>query len=327
MAPLGGLGKGPRQADALAEATVTGRRALFVGEGPARIATTFEVVRPLAGPAPEAKAVVRTTVQWRGAAEARRVLLLLERTEDGPAFADALPDPDGRLSAYFAEALKPRPDAAQRAAFYAARLEDPDPEIAEDAFRGFADIPLPALRSAKAALPREKLREWLASDKVPAARKGLYGLMLGLCGSAEEDVPRLEKALSAAGDSASVSGGLLAGRAVLSGKPAETLSAVVSDAKAPMPRRRGALSVVRALWPEESLREGLRTALTAALSDAELAPFAIDEMARLADDRFTAELVALWSDPVRCTPAVRRAVRFYARSLPEPKRTEMEKRL
>jgi hypothetical protein len=331
MGPMASASKGVRQADGVAAAKVAGRQFLFAGEGEARVATTFTVTKTLAGTSPDPGAPVRTTLQWKGARTAGRALLLFERTEDGPALLDVLADPDGRLAGYYAEALSV--PAGRKAAFFATRLEDPDAEIAEDAYRQFSDVPFSALRSAKAALDAAKLREWLASDKVPAYRKGLYALMLGLAGE-PSDADRLAGMLPAA-DSSATAGGLLAGVCLLRGKTAETLTAVIAGGAtaATSPNgataKRGALSVVRFLWADADAagRAELRKVLAAGLADKELVPFVVDEFARLREDWMTDELLAVWADPKRRTGPAKAAILHYVRTLPEPQRTEAYKRI
>lgn len=325
MGPMASASKGVRQADGVAAAKVAGRQFLFAGEGEARVATTFTVTKALAGTSPDPGAPVRTTLQWKGARTAGRALLLFERTEDGPALLDVLADPDGRLAGYYAEALSV--PAGRKASFYATRLEDPDAEIAEDAYRQFSDVPFSALRSAKAALDAAKLREWLASDKVPAYRKGLYALMLGLAGE-PSDADRLTGMLPAA-DSSATAGGMLAGVCLLRGKTAETLTAVIADGKTAATAKRGALAVVRFLWADADAagRAELRKVLAAGLADKELVPFVVDEFARLREGWMTDELLAVWADPRRRTGPAKAAILHYVRTLPEPQRTEAYKRI
>jgi len=327
MGPLQGFGKTVRQADGVADAQVANRQLLFAGEGAARVATTFKIAKVLHGVSHKAGETFRTTVQWRGNSEATRALVLFDRSEDGPVFLDALPDPGGRLADYYGQALamagKP---AARRAAFHFGRLEDRDSEIAEDSYRQFADIPWEAVRDARAELDPAKLRAWLKSAAVPSGRKGLYALLLGTCGSAE-DADALRRLLPEIADSTADTGGALAGLCLLTGKPGEVLRAAVTDRKAPATARAAALSVVRFLWTRtaEGDREPLREVIRIALADADTAAFAVDEMARIREPWMTEALKPLWLDPKRRTPAVKPAVLHYIRLLGEPTREHMYK--
>lgn len=61
-------------------------------------------------------------------------------------------------------------------------LEHPDPFVANDAYREFDDAQFDQIRKISTKLPREKLHKWVKSEKT-SYRRGLYGLMLGLCGT------------------------------------------------------------------------------------------------------------------------------------------------
>jgi hypothetical protein len=322
MAPLAGFGKGLREADGVAQARVVGRQLLFTDQDAARVAVTFEITGVLRGVSPAVGKTYRTTVQWRGGAAARRAVVMFDRGEDGPVFLDALPDDDGRLADYFTRAFavagKPGPD---RAAFFAGFLEHADGEIAEDAYRQFAEISFEAVRAAKPSLNAGRLRAWLASEKVPAARKGLYGLLLGVAGNAQ-DASVFAAALPKVADTTAAAAGVLAGWCLAGGRWEAVLGEVVADRARAATCRRGALPAVRFLWTQadEAGKGALRSVLRTALGDSELAPFAVDELARLQEDWTTAQVRRLWLDKSRRSPALKPAVLNFARSLPEPAR-------
>ena len=64
--------------------------------------------------------------------------------------------------------------------------------IGDDAFGEFANAAYSDVVLLSKELPREKLRTWLTSNMVSPGRIGLYGMMLGLCGT-DEDVKLLER--------------------------------------------------------------------------------------------------------------------------------------
>lgn len=74
----------------------------------------------------------------------------------------------------------------ERIPYYLASLEHGDPDIAMDAYGEFARIDYSDLKAVADQLPREKIREWLKSEETIPTRKGLYGLMLGLCGNSDD---------------------------------------------------------------------------------------------------------------------------------------------
>lgn len=74
----------------------------------------------------------------------------------------------------------------ERLPFFLAALEHADPEIAMDAYGEFAGIPYEELRKIADLLPREKIIAWLSDPQTIPTRKGLFGLMLGLCGTSAD---------------------------------------------------------------------------------------------------------------------------------------------
>lgn len=74
----------------------------------------------------------------------------------------------------------------KRLDYYLRHLESNDPLIAMDALAEFAVVPYSDVAALAAKLPVEKLRVWLADERTVPQRLGLYGMMLGLCGTAED---------------------------------------------------------------------------------------------------------------------------------------------
>ena len=84
---------------------------------------------------------------------------------------------------------------AERLAYFLKFLEVPDYFVANDAFAEFVRAPFEDIILLKDQLPREKLRRWLVAPKVPEGRRGLYGMLLGLCGESS-DVKLLEEIIT-----------------------------------------------------------------------------------------------------------------------------------
>lgn len=93
---------------------------------------------------------------------------------------------------YLVEAPALEAPPVERLAYFLKFLEFPDNFVANDAFAEFVRAPFEDIILLKDQLPREKLRRWLLAPKVPEGRRGLYGLMLGLCGE-PADVKLLEE--------------------------------------------------------------------------------------------------------------------------------------
>lgn len=74
----------------------------------------------------------------------------------------------------------------QRLEYFFGHLESPDSLIAMDALAEFAVVPYADVAALAQKLSREKLRAWLSDEQTVPHRLGLYGMMLGLCGIAED---------------------------------------------------------------------------------------------------------------------------------------------
>jgi len=85
---------------------------------------------------------------------------------------------------------------AQRLPYYLRFLENPDPLLSIDAWAEFANATYKDVKAVKDQMPREQLRQWIADPTTTPERLGLYGMMLGLCGSAD-DAAFLERQIGA----------------------------------------------------------------------------------------------------------------------------------
>ena len=83
-----------------------------------------------------------------------------------------------------------------RLPYYLKFLENPDPLLSIDAWAEFANATYEDVKAVKAQMPREQLRQWIADPTTTPERLGLYGMMLGLCGNAD-DAAFLEKQIGA----------------------------------------------------------------------------------------------------------------------------------
>jgi hypothetical protein len=76
----------------------------------------------------------------------------------------------------------------QRLPYYLKFLEHPDPLLSIDAWAEFANSTYDDVKAVKDRMPREQLRQWIADPMMTPERLGLYGMMLGLCGNADDAV-------------------------------------------------------------------------------------------------------------------------------------------
>lgn len=74
----------------------------------------------------------------------------------------------------------------KRLEYYLQFFESNDPVVAMDSMAEFAVVPYSDVEAISSKLPREKLRIWLSDEQTVPQRIGLYGMMLGLCGTAQD---------------------------------------------------------------------------------------------------------------------------------------------
>ncbi len=90
---------------------------------------------------------------------------------------------------YLRECPAPEKDPERREkrlAWFLQYLEHPELLVSNDAYGEFAAAPYKTIRPLREQFPREKLKEWLKDSETPVTRIALYGMMLGLCGEAED---------------------------------------------------------------------------------------------------------------------------------------------
>ena len=86
--------------------------------------------------------------------------------------------------------IKNAPDKSmpqsQRLPYYMDFMEHSDPLLSIDAWAEFANATYDDVKGVKGHMPRQKLRQWIADPEMTPERLGLYGMMLGLCGDADD---------------------------------------------------------------------------------------------------------------------------------------------
>jgi hypothetical protein len=247
---------------------------------------------------------------------------------------------DEMLLGYVVAAPGIREPAARRLEWFIARLEHPEPAIAEDAFTECGLAPFEAVRSAAAAFDAAKLRQWVGEPAIDQRRRGFYGLALGLVAATAAEpaearacVAALHAAIEAPADDfrAGVDG-LMAGILVAEGERGLDYldgRGFFGPAGAPemppaRPRpldQRHLLSALRFAW--ESLGETIPPHRTAAATARLLASpiVAADAAVDLARYRYwdaVDRVAGLWDTLGRDDPAVRRSVAGFLAACPLP---------
>lgn len=212
----------------------------------------------------------------------------------------------------------------ERLAWFAARLEHPEPAIADDAFAEFAMAPFPAVRETKAALAARPLAAWVADPATDQRRLGFYGLALGIVvaeGSSSGNrlsTATLRTALeTAGGDFRAGADGLMAGILVAEGVEGLDWLADRATPDRPVDQRQllAALRFARE-YLTGTIPPGRITAVTAELAHSPaVAALAIIDLAR-AEAWEEVDAVAAWWDAAPDDPLIRRAVAGYLVACP-----------
>lgn len=149
--------------------------------------TRFQVVERIRGPEDKLEFARGDRIilprDWR--AEPKQRCLLFGRKEDEILWETPVPVSD-EAHQYVRKAPASNAPVAKRLEYYLEFLESRDALIAMDALAEFAVVPYADVVSLAPKLPREKLRTWLEDGQTVPNRLGLYGMMLGLCGTRED---------------------------------------------------------------------------------------------------------------------------------------------
>jgi hypothetical protein len=217
---------------------------------------------------------------------------------------------------YVKKALALDPKAAvANLVFFFGYLDDADPEVSKDAFYEFAGANDTDLAKAAPKLDPAKLRKWIEDPKTPAARVGVYALLLGACGK-DGDIELLRKLLDSKEERyVAAADGLLAG--YMQKKPAEgwkLLQATLADGRKPLLLR---LAVLRALrfyhgsQPKES-RPHLLVIMKTLIDQGELADIAIEDLRLWQIWDLTADVLKLHGRKGVDSPLMQKAIIRYA---------------
>ena len=174
-------------------------------------------------------------------------------------------------------------DPSANLLFFFRYLDNPDPEIARDAFLEFVKATDKEIAQVARRLDAVKLRAWLKARETPAERLSVYALLLGACGS--DDDARLLKAMLDEASERTVNAydGFLAGYIHLRPREGwELTQSLLRDSRKPLLIR---LAVARTLsyfhgaQPKESASNVLKC-LDDMIAQGELADIAIEDMRR-----------------------------------------------
>ncbi|MCH8828287.1 MAG: hypothetical protein IID45_01785 [Planctomycetes bacterium] len=207
----------------------------------------------------------------------------------------------------------PKQKPGKRLGYFLKFLDSTDPLIASDSHLEFRRASFAEIKALAKRLPREKLRRWLRDSKTPQTRIGLYGLMLGVCGNADDAKLLKRIILARTGDFRLGIDGVISGYLMLTGPKGLDLidRNKLKYRKTPFSETYAAMLALRFVWTiagDKIGKERLRQSMRLFLTRPELADLAIGDLRRWKDWSLQDRLMRLYDDEKFDTPAIKRAI-------------------
>ena len=201
--------------------------------------------------------------------------------------------------------------------FFFRYLDNPDPEIARDAFLEFAKATDQEIAGVARRLDPAKLRAWLKARETPAERLSVYALLLGACGG-DDDARFLKSMLDEASErTVNAYDGYLAGYIHLRPREGwELAHSLLRDGHKPMLIRLAGhrtLSYFHGAQPKDSAG-AVQKGLDAMIAQGELADLAIEDMRRWGIRDRTRDILSLYGKKGFDAPLMKRSIVRYALS-------------
>lgn len=232
-------------------------------------------------------------------------------------------------------------EQTKRLAYFLQYLEHPEVTVANDAYAEFAIAPYDVITPLKDQLPRKKLRQWVTDPETPVTRLGLYGILLGQCGTEDDEEAMKQTILHPESEFRLGIEGVMWGYMILGGE--EALQ-VLEDAKMksrtyvnkegeevklPFSETYAVMQALRFMWshePDRIPKERLKQSMRILLDRPELADLVIADLARWKDWSVQDRLMTMYDDEDFNIPSVKRAIIRYmyycSRDVPEEAETK-----
>jgi hypothetical protein len=214
----------------------------------------------------------------------------------------------------------------ERLAFFLDYLEHPDLIVSNDAYGEFAAAPYEIITPLKDRIPREKVRQWLLDPATPVTRTGLYGLLLGQCGTEDDALAMEQKILVPEASFRLGIEGVMAGYLMIRGeaglqvleekkmRATTFVNAEGEEVRLPFAEVYAAMQTLRFMWtyePDVIDRERLKQSMRILLERPELSDLVIADLARWKDWDCLDRMVAMYDEEKFNIPSVKRAIVRY----------------
>jgi hypothetical protein len=190
---------------------------------------------------------------------------------------------DSKLPEYLRGAIDVRTKSTvERLEYFFKYLEDQDIVVSTDAYSEFGYADYKEVREVAPRLPAETLLKWLKDPNTRGSRLGLYGLLLGHSGKAED--AKAIRALLDDKERSYVSGldGVVAGYIMLDPKAGwEYLLGIIKDQEKDFPVKYAALKTVRYFWeyrPDVIPQKQSLDAMKILMDDPDIADMPIEDV-------------------------------------------------
>jgi hypothetical protein len=220
-------------------------------------------------------------------------------------------------------------EGTERLVFFQQHLEDEDEMLARDAYDEFARAPYDQVKALKDQIDVEQIVAWIKNPEIPASRRRLYLVMLGVAGD-EKNLPMLEEFMKSS-DRKAKSGldALIACYLTLKGEAGLPLieELFLANKKADYADTYAAIMAIRFHGSDGNVIDQKRLVLSLhhMLERPELADLVIPDLAKYEDWAAIDKLVELFKTADEKNSWVRVPVINYLRACPLPEAKEMLK--
>ena len=286
---------------------------------------TFEVVQILKGEG-LAKAKDKIETLYFGDGAVGKSFLVMGISPPATMWSTPLPLTDRGIK-YLTDLVQLPKEGAERLLFFQEHLEDSDEMLARDAYDEFAKAPYAQLKAVKDKLKHEQAVAWIKNSEIPASRRRLYLVILGITGS-EKDLPMIEEFMTSS-DRKAKSGldALIACYLTLKGEAGLPLveKLFLANAKADYADTYAAIMAIRFHGSEGGIIDSKRLvkSLHPMLERPELADLVIPDLAKWEDWTVMDKLFDLYKSANEKNSWVRVPVVNYLRACPLPKAKEL----
>ncbi|MBX3443517.1 MAG: hypothetical protein KF774_14010 [Planctomyces sp.] len=214
----------------------------------------------------------------------------------------------------------------KRLSYFLKFLESPDELIARDAYSEFAGAPYQDIAPLADEFSAEKLRGWITNPQTTPTRLGFYGLMLGLCGQAEDAEFLKGEVLKPVDGYRLGIDGMMAGYLLLTGDEGVAVleEAKLRDTTVPFSETYAAMQALRFMWQyagDRIPKPRLRSAMRSLLERPEVADLVITDLGRWEDWEVMERLKTMYDAPEFSNSQTKRAIVRYMLLLSKKKPT------